>query len=84
MSCCPPSFIFLSNGIDILEDNIQADGKLRVFVPYKQIVDVRYNYTRGDGGTLTLVVNKNSYTYLFPCDDSGMKVYTQILEKIPA
>jgi hypothetical protein len=84
MSCCPPSFIFLSNGIDILEDNIQADGKLRVFVPYKQIIDVRYNYTRGDGGTLTLVVNKNSYTYLFPCDDSGMKVYTQILEKIPA
>jgi hypothetical protein len=84
MSCCPPSFIFLSNGIDILEDNIQADGKLRVFVPYKQIIDVRYNYTRGDGGTLTLVVNKNSYTYLFPCDDSGMKIYTQVLEKIPA
>jgi hypothetical protein len=82
MNCCPSAdFIFLQNGLDIHERNIQADGVIRQFLPYKKITNLRYSYTRGDGGILTLC---EKYIYTFPCNDSGLKIYTQVLDRLPA
>ncbi|NBO71080.1 MAG: hypothetical protein EBU66_12960 [Bacteroidetes bacterium] len=84
MNCCPSAtFLFLKNGVDIQEQNIQADGVIRQFLPYKNIVSVRYNYTRGDGATLTISAGKQTYIYVFPCNDSGLVVYKTFLENVP-
>jgi hypothetical protein len=84
MNCCPSAtFHFLTNGVDIHEQNIQAEGVIRQFLPYKAIANVRYNYTRGDGATLTVSADKKTYIYLFPCNDSGLVVYNKFLENLP-
>ena len=85
MNCCPSAdFSFLTNGIQICEQNIQADERTQQFFPYKAIQSVRYSYSRIDGGIITLSIGpaNTSYRYSFPCSDAGRNTYDQIITNI--
>lgn len=78
MDCCSPEFSFLTNGVEVRERNIQAEGQTSQFFPYSSIKSVRYSYSKGDGGTITLWVMENIYRYEFPCS-GGQEVYQKIV-----
>jgi hypothetical protein len=88
MNCCPSADIeILGNGIRVREKMVQADGYTQQFFPYRAIQSVRYNHTRTEGGILALWILAHgtpgagglSYRYSFPCTDSGLRVFEQIL-----
>jgi len=84
MNCCQNAdFDFLVNGVKVRERNLQADGSTLQFFPYRNIKTARYNYTRGDGGTLTIWIADTKYVYSFPCNDGGSKVFEQIIGNLP-
>ena len=78
---CPPEFSFLTNGVEVRERNVQADGQSSQFFPYTTIKSVRYSHSKGDWGTLTLWVGDSIYRYEFPC--SGQEVYDKLVLAIP-
>ena len=78
MNCCPPEFSLLTNGVEVRERNIQADGQSSQFFPYSSIKSVRYSYSRGDGGTISLLVIDKLYCYEFPCS-GGQDIYEKIV-----
>ena len=51
--------------------------------PYKSIQTVRYSYTRGDGGIVSIWLKDNlSYRYAFPCGDVGKAKFEELLTKL--
>lgn len=92
MNCCPSAdFVFLDNGLQVSEKQIQADGYTLQFFPYRAIQSVRYTYTRGErGGTLSLWIMATgspgaggiSYRYCFPCGESGKEKFEELLKRL--
>jgi hypothetical protein len=80
MNCCPSAdFIFLTNGIETREKNIQADEHTNVFIAFKAIDTITYTHSR-EGGLISIWVKKICYRYTFPCSESGREIYQAILK----
>jgi len=45
---------------------------------------VRYTYTRGDGGIVSIWLKDTglSYRYAFPCGETGKAKFEELLEKL--
>lgn len=85
MNCCSSAyFTFMPSGIQVTETNNQADSKLLQFFSFGSIESVSYNYSRSDGGLITLWIKhaKTPYRYSFPCSDEGRAIYTQIIDSL--
>jgi len=85
MNCCPEAdFRFLDAGLCVSERNTQAEGYTMQIFPYKSIQTVRYTYTRGDGGIVSIWLKDTglSYRYAFPCGETGKAKFEELLEKL--
>lgn len=86
--CCPRAeFIFLANGLQIIEKGLNSTESYQFF-PYRAIQTTRYVYDRDEReGQISIWIQGNgtpgagglSFRWRFSCTEEGKSKYEQLL-----
>lgn len=94
MNCCPDAeFELLDGGLQVRDLNLQDDSTVYQFFPYKSIQSIRYYYNKSDReGQISIWISASgtpgagglSYRWRFPCGETGLSRYRELIARIPA